>query len=839
MGPCGGCPFYYVKYQNGGTEVWGEGGFKYLMSHINKGNASCQPPPNKENELSTFSIIGSQQVALSWCYYLSDTQKGPINRIHYATLGKPLKIDDFKEYLIMPLFEYQDYYAGAVIAFVKAGARYMACHGAGAYVHIGSRYLYDIDGIQIDADFGRGFVGTAAALWAECMGFNAKLDAKSGGSIWGPNSENASLVVYPSISGVYTVGTDLKVTMTFAVYGVTQSYYDDVFKFDWVRFFIDEVPGSTWLGVTMRVDLGYSREGYGDGLLLSGLYDVNHQLLGLLPSSLLWLLGAPGLLAGHPVAQTILWGIGVFKLLAQWMQQGCTQNYMGVGDFAPYIHFLYDPVENFTASGDKAYREFMTLTTVELKIPTSGKSGWLIMPLSYNITALPTWYSGWGEPTPGLLIAADTLEIAIWFDGAGQNDAGCGGDASNSQVSPTPLSFGYYHGYLGGTDNVDWYSFQVASATLPYVLIEMTPPPFVNFDLEVYTPSGAKYGSYNGAGTTESLQLGTQIGLWKMRIYIKSGSGVYSLHVSMKGEREACPFVYVWNGQQFIIDNNILPTSLKSNGTDVEDYYKLEQILIPKYKGTLFSLYSLQICEFENEHSYIDQVKLMAVNHSPDCKIAVTPNGEIVTYHKPSPPLSCIDNYENNRLSEIIKMDGNISDPATYFYGNKGDYLILDFGVVNSENAKLILRSDMECENPNMDPPCCIEIQVLNNGEWSTIAIIAPREHWATEAVDLSPCITANQNLKVRLYWTLPHRLDYVGLDTSPPHQIKIISVPSIQVIHSTQGDATAKLLFNDQNYAELKPGEQITLTFMIPNNPSTETRTFILYTEGHYHTIQ
>lgn len=378
----------------------------------------------------------------------------------------------------------------------------------------------------------------------------------------------------------------------------------------------------------------------------------------------------------------------------------------------------------------------------------------------------------------------------------------------------------------------------MASTTLPFIVIEMTPPPFVNFDLEVYTPSGTKYGSYNGAGGTESLQLGTQLGLWKIKVYRVSGSGVYSLHLSMEGEREACPFVYVWNGQQYIIDNNLLPTSPKSNGTDVEDYYKLEQIPIPKHQRTLFSSYSLQISEFENEHSYLDQVKLMAVDHNPAVNIAVTPSGEIITYKQPTPPISCIDNHGNNRLNEIIQMDGNISDPATFFYGNRGDSLILDFGIVNTEVTKLILRSDMKCENPNMDPPCCIEVQILNNSEWQTVAVIAPREYWAIEAVNLAPYITLGQDLKVRLYWTLPHRLDYVGLDTSPPDQIKIISVPSIQVIHSTQGDVTAKLLFNDQNYAELTPNEQINLTFILPNNPPTQTRTFILYTEGHYYTI-
>jgi len=518
----GGCPFYYVKYQNGGTETWEENGFKCLMSHINKGDVSCQPPPGKENEWATISITQSQQIGLSWYFNQSATQRGSITEIRYATLGMPLKVDDFKEYLIMPLFKYQDYYAGAVIAFAKAGARYTDEHGCGAYVHIGARYLYDIDGIQLDADFGRGFIGTAAALWAESMGFDAKMDAKQGSSIWGPYSENASLVVQPSISGVRESGTDLIVTMTFAIYGATQSHQDDVFHFEDVLFFIDEVSGSDWSDVTMRVDLGFSREGYGDGLMLSGLYDEDHAPYGLVASGIMWALGAPKLLAAHPIAASVLWGVGGVKLLADWIEQGCTDSSSGVGDFDPYIDFRYLPAQNYTVSDGKAYWEFMTLTTVELLIP-SGKSGWLILPLEYQIFAQPGWY--WDNP--GCLDVNDTLEIAIWFPGSGQSDAGSNRDASNSNPVSVAIPESY-HGYLDGGDNEDWYTFSMESGKS--ISIYMTPPAFVDFDLELRRPDGSlKDESHQGAGITDIIQCTTDCGgTWKLKIYKVQGSGVYS-----------------------------------------------------------------------------------------------------------------------------------------------------------------------------------------------------------------------------------------------------------------------------------------------------------------------
>lgn len=293
-----------------------------------------------------------------------------------------------------------------------------------------------------------------------------------------------------------------------------------------------------------------------------------------------------------------------------------------------------------------------------------------------------------------------------------------------------------------------------------------------------------------------------------------------------------CPYVYTWDGLRYIMDNNLLPASEVSSGADVEDYYRLEQPLFPIYQGTSFSLYSLQIREFEHEHDYFDQVSLLAVDHKSDVNIAVAPAGEILTYKDPNPPVSCFDNNGTDRLDEILQMDGNVSDPTTYFYGEAGDYLILNFGEVNAENAKLILRDDMK------SMIICIHVQILDDDcEWQTIDTVTPRDYWAIEALSLTEYIPQNSDFMIRLFWTSPHRLDYVGLDTTPQDSFTVRSAPSILAFHSTEGNIRWKLLASDNIYAELTPGQHITLTFILPNNHNEE-RTFILYTEGHYNTM-
>jgi hypothetical protein len=294
-----------------------------------------------------------------------------------------------------------------------------------------------------------------------------------------------------------------------------------------------------------------------------------------------------------------------------------------------------------------------------------------------------------------------------------------------------------------------------------------------------------------------------------------------------------CPYVYAWNGTSFVKDNNILPASETGNGTDTRDYYLLQQPLVPVSRTRQTSLYSLQIGEFEKEQDYIDQVKLIAVDHSQGTSIAVTPEGQILTYTSPAAPISCVDNNGVSQLGEIDRMDGNVSDASTYFQGNRGDWLVLDFGRVSGPTANLILRDDMFCDK------VCLDVQVQDaNGVWQTVGSLHPRAFWSMEAVNMTTYLPPNGDFIVRLLWTATHRVDYVGLDTSTQAQTTVSSARPILAVHSTMGVVTTKLLYDDESCVELVNGQQITMAFMLPTNAQGVTRDFILYTDGYYYTI-
>jgi len=292
-----------------------------------------------------------------------------------------------------------------------------------------------------------------------------------------------------------------------------------------------------------------------------------------------------------------------------------------------------------------------------------------------------------------------------------------------------------------------------------------------------------------------------------------------------------CPYVYTWDGQQYVMDNNLLPASETSNGADVEDRYMLEQPLVPMYQVTRSSVYSLQIREFEHEHDYFDQVKLLAVDHSSNVNVAVSPYGEILTYSNPAPAIFAVDDNGVDVLSQLSSVDGN------YYQGHKGSYITLNFGdeLNVRRGAKLVLRTDAYLVKES------IHIQVQDPaGNWTDIATIIPRTYWATDIIDVSSYLPScsNTELKVRLYFTASHKIDYVGLDTTPQASIEVHQALLLSAFHSTQGNVKPLLMKNDQTYAELIPGDRIQLAFRLQNNQNEE-RTFILYAEGHYHTIE
>lgn len=118
-----------------------------------------------------------------------------------------------------------------------------------------------------------------------------------------------------------------------------------------------------------------------------------------------------------------------------------------------------------------------------------------------------------------------------------QNDAGQPGDAGNSARDARSINSGYlYNGTLYGPNEEDMEDYyNVTAYNGHWINITMTPPPNVDFHMQLKNPTGAyKAGSYRGPGELEIIKYRADMdGNWTIIILVNSTAdeGQYSFYI--------------------------------------------------------------------------------------------------------------------------------------------------------------------------------------------------------------------------------------------------------------------------------------------------------------------
>ena len=151
----GGYPFGLIWYQQGSAnpESWKEAGFQRLMQHIGKGNITI-PQYTGDNIAESAGLAES---------YLFDTWKAYSVAIAVST-DYPLKVTDFEDHFVLPLWQMPNYYAGVVIGFGNQAND--TSHGF--YVHFGANQTFSegAEGLEpSEPDSSRGYFACAIGLW--------------------------------------------------------------------------------------------------------------------------------------------------------------------------------------------------------------------------------------------------------------------------------------------------------------------------------------------------------------------------------------------------------------------------------------------------------------------------------------------------------------------------------------------------------------------------------------------------------------------------------------------------------------------------------------------------
>lgn len=315
--------------------------------------------------------------------------------------------------------------------------------------------------------------------------------------------------------------------------------------------------------------------------------------------------------------------------------------------------------------------------------------------------------------------------------------------------------------------------------------------------------------------------------------YIPAEASIDVQSYPYRPKKWSCPYIYNWNGTEFVKDNDILPAG---NPMYYHDYYKLMKPLVAKD-----GKYLINIVDSEDETSWIDMVKLIQVDHPKDVSIAPTPEGNILTYKIPVPALSAVDKHKKDQLAKVAYME---STEEQSFYGKKGEIMELNFGPLKTKDngARLIMRTDLKCpwyENPIRDQVSVNSLHVFvlaNNKSWVKVGVVHPHQGWDEWAVAIPDKVLkqVKGDVKVKIEWTKDHRLDYVGLDTSRQEAVVVAELPLLKALHSKDGDVLKTITAADKKPAVTVMDQQIDLEFATLSDPN-QARSFVFESAGKY----
>ncbi len=185
-------------------------------------------------------------------------------------------------------------------------------------------------------------------------------------------------------------------------------------------------------------------------------------------------------------------------------------------------------------------------TTSKVMVASSNNSGSTPETITYTATYSGKWYV-YLHFVSGTGTGRYTIDVTL----NGQNDAGTGNDAPNTQNTALLLTPGDYHGYLDMNDPYDWYKIQATAGQGIHVILKMKDIAYLNdFDLQLYNPSGTLVYEGNQYYDDDFNYPADVTGQWSIRVdifpgwvdcpqptewkYYSYGAGAYNLTLALE-----------------------------------------------------------------------------------------------------------------------------------------------------------------------------------------------------------------------------------------------------------------------------------------------------------------
>lgn len=342
-----------------------------------------------------------------------------------------------------------------------------------------------------------------------------------------------------------------------------------------------------------------------------------------------------------------------------------------------------------------------------------------------------------------------------------------------------------------------------------------------------------------------------------------------------------CPFVFVNNGTEFINDNNILHRSEfdENIGEDIEDKYIMR--VTPAINQS-DSTCQLKIKELNNDISYFDEFRLVAIDHPAGTALGITEKKEYVLYFQEntSSPEYAEHNGDDvtpelsydSSFNKTVKGEGDDNITGTFNFGNlniqKKQFKevlkksLKELNIPLSKKNKKIINNNVKVRNSNetdsridedvallIDPS---ESDVINWGPPAkrpagTITAFDSKdpenpivEQFAKRQNTSPVLITIGKNVNIDSVvsvWNSNFKISYFAI--TPVYYEGYIenTFDFVEATDSVNGNVLNSLSGTDQNYAVMDSATNITLKFKNTFG-SVEpgfVRDYVLITNGRY----
>ncbi len=382
---------------------------------------------------------------------------------------------------------------------------------------------------------------------------------------------------------------------------------------------------------------------------------------------------------------------------------------------------------------------------------------------------------------------------------------------SSLTQNPSPVCEGSYtYVYCNLSQGNGNLSYSWSATNLP---AGMSITPMGNKCKVTYSSSASKSGS----GIHEIMAPVNQL---TCTVSNSAGSDTDSRTIYHSSNCGGCPTLAFEENGFIDNENPILTRSVISEG-DVTDCYLIQRDIKLADKKVKFIIH-----EPEDEHTYLDQVELLEVKVNPNEMVAVSDEGEIVSYKLSQKALSY-----SSRDKRDIKNSLSSRDNKNIKF-NKGESLLLNSDEVKSQQTNEDLFLVMAAQEPPIKEQSVATL-TMTGLEESLEPIESKQIFLRPNQSVVAFKLGKNINEKLFIDFMQDVEIDFITI-VKNEKKAKVDKLDLLISSHNKSGDVREFVANIDKDYTEIYPGERIDFTFESKNN-SKKKIAYVLKTVGRY----